>query len=580
MADLWRLLAPFHRTFGWFVGLLIVYEGLQIVEGYTISLVVRLFGAGAETLVWVLLLAGLIVYDEIFMRLDNRVDWHVMTRHSNPVYKYLKASAIAKFLEMDIPWHLRRNSGALVGKVADGVWRVMTLVDSLSWEFVPTLVQTSLSLIPIMVISPQTALVSVVAFALFSWLTVKGHQEKKPFRRERHDLYEHEWHRGIEIVQSAETNLMFGQAGRLLAEQEDLHGRIVELGEKEAWISVYKYNRWRVRVLTLARRSVLVIWVWQLHTGAMDIAGLIFVNILTEKLFHSFWRFARLLDRASEASEGISRLAELMETKRPGKDGWFAPKIQGPVGIELERVCFSYEGEYDEQKGALHDFSLNVEPGSIVAIVGPSGAGKTTIRRVITRLFPIQSGRVTLAGVDIREWKHEELLKLFSYVPQGDDVFIFSGTIKENIAFPKHEATDGEVEDAAILAGIHEFIVSLPNGYDTLVGERGKRLSGGQKQRVALARAILADRSILILDEATNAVDAITEQEIQIKMRTILAGKTAIIIAHRLSTIWDIADKIVVIDQGRKVEEGTHAELVRLGGLYAKMVALQTAESL
>jgi len=161
-------------------------------------------------------------------------------------------------------------------------------------------------------------------------------------------------------------------------------------------------------------------------------------------------------------------------------------------------------------------------------------------------------------------------------VPQGDDVYIFDETIRYNISFPRPEATDEEVINASKLAGIHDFVLGLKDGYNTQVGERGIRLSGGQKQRVALARAILANRPILILDEATSAVDAITESEIQTNMRTILTGKTALVIAHRLSTVWGLADKIVVMDNGKKVEEGTHAQLVDQGGLYAKMVSLQT----
>lgn len=245
--------------------------------------------------------------------------------------------------------------------------------------------------------------------------------------------------------------------------------------------------------------------------------------------------------------------------------------------IRLRSVCFTYGHDYNPGESGLHQLNLDIKEGSVVALVGPSGAGKTTIRKVLTGNYPIQNGKIYVGDRCLGEWGSQELRNAYSYVPQGDEVHLFADTARYNIAFARTTASDEEIHRAAKLAGIHEFLMSLPNGYLTQVGERGKRLSGGQKQRIALARAILADRPILILDEATSAVDAITEREIQEQMREILEGKTAIIIAHRLSTIWDIADKIVVLDYGRKIEEGTHHQLVAQGGLYAQMVALQTA---
>ena len=510
------------------------------------------------------------------MRLDNAFDWHIIAKQSHPLYRFLKLSAISKFLKMNIPWHHKHNSGTLVGKVGDGVWKTLEIVDVMSWEFVPTVVQTVISLIPLFFISPWVALISIVTFVLFAWLTIKGNREKEPFRAKRQDYYEDEWNKSIASVQSVETNLMFGQQERLLRDQSAIHDGIIGEALQEHRLGIFKYNRWRIRVLTVARRVVLVIWILQLLQGSLTLASLIFVSVLVERLFSSFWRFARLLDRAAQNSEGAKRLADLLSEAEPVETGSIQTLPSKPLGISIQDVCFAYEGDYSEEDGALHDFSLDIEPGQVTALVGPSGAGKTTIRKIVTRLAGCQKGSIFVGGIDINDWDGPQLLEQFSYVPQGDDVYIFDETIRYNISFPRPEATDEEVINASKLAGIHDFVLGLKDGYNTQVGERGIRLSGGQKQRVALARAILANRPILILDEATSAVDAITESEIQTNMRTILTGKTALVIAHRLSTVWGLADKIVVMDNGKKVEEGTHAQLVDQGGLYAKMVSLQT----
>ncbi len=573
---LWSLLAPFHKTFLTFVLIAIVYESIQLAGSYITSLVVILFGAGVSPVTWVLLIVGLLAFDEINMRVDNYFDWHIITRQSHPIFRHLKLSAITKFLKMDIPWHHKHNSGTLVGQVGDGVWKTLDIIDMFSWDFIPTLIQGLLSLIPLFIISPWVGCLAILTATLFAWLTIKGNKEKKPFRARRQDHYEQEWNKSIASVQSIETNLMFGQQDRLLQEQMELHDGIISEAMKEHRLGVFKYNRWRIRVLTISRRIILLVWISQLLSGSLTIASLIFVSVLIERLFASFWRFARLMDRAAESSESSERLANLLTESEPVETGVKQSLSTTPIGISMSDVCFAYEGEYSENDGALHDFSLEVEPGNIVALVGPSGAGKTTIRKIVTRLVNCQQGTIKVGNINIKDWEKHQLLEQFSYVPQGDDVYIFDETVRYNIAFPKPEATEEEVIQAAKLAGIHNFVLTLKEGYETQVGERGVRLSGGQKQRVALARAILANRSILILDEATSAVDAITESEIQENMRTILHGKTAIIIAHRLSTIWGLADKIVVMDNGRKVEEGTHKELSQSHGIYAQMVSLQT----
>jgi len=202
-------------------------------------------------------------------------------------------------------------------------------------------VQTVISLIPLFFISPWVALISIVTFVLFAWLTIKGNREKEPFRAKRQDYYEDEWNKSIASVQSVETNLMFGQQERLLRDQSAIHDGIIGEALQEHRLGIFKYNRWRIRVLTVARRVVLVIWILQLLQGSLTLASLIFVSVLVERLFSSFWRFARLLDRAAQNSEGAKRLADLLSEAEPVETGSIQTLPSKPLGISIQDVCFA-----------------------------------------------------------------------------------------------------------------------------------------------------------------------------------------------------------------------------------------------
>jgi ATP-binding cassette subfamily B protein len=223
---------------------------------------------------------------------------------------------------------------------------------------------------------------------------------------------------------------------------------------------------------------------------------------------------------------------------------------------------------YDESRPILHDVSFRVAPGNTVAIVGSSGAGKSTVSRILFRFYDVASGRVMIDGQDIRNVRQASLRAAIGVVPQ--DTVLFNDTIYYNIAYGRPDASRAEVEQAARLARIHDFVMGLPQGYDSTVGERGLKLSGGEKQRVAIARTILKDPRILLFDEATSALDTRTEQEIQRSLEEVSRGRTTLVIAHRLSTIIH-ADEIVVLDRGRVVERGRHGELLAKNGLYADM---------
>jgi ATP-binding cassette subfamily B protein len=270
-----------------------------------------------------------------------------------------------------------------------------------------------------------------------------------------------------------------------------------------------------------------------------------------------------------DGMSGFERFVEIMETKSSITDSPDAVELNGVRGdIRVEKVSFAYDGG----ENVLTDINLHIPAGKMVALVGPSGGGKTTLCHLIPRFYDVKSGRITVDGVDIRDVTIHSLRTHIGIVQQ--DVFLFAGTIRDNIAYGKGDATDEEIIEAAKRANIHDFIMSLENGYDSYVGERGVMLSGGQKQRISIARVFLKNPPLLILDEATSALDNETELKIQESLEALSKGRTTLVIAHRLSTIKN-ADEIVVITNNGIIERGSHDELLEKGGHYAGLYRAQ-----
>jgi ATP-binding cassette subfamily B protein len=312
--------------------------------------------------------------------------------------------------------------------------------------------------------------------------------------------------------------------------------------------------------------------VWGWSRGQFSTGDVVLVNTLLSQLFRPLDLLGMVYRTIRQGLIDMEAMYKLIDTQAEIDDAPGAPPLAVTGGaVRFDDVHFGY----DPEREILHGVSFSVPAGRTLAIVGPSGAGKSTIARILFRFYDIQGGRVTIDGQDIAGVTQHSLRAAIGIVPQ--DMVLFNDTVGYNIAYGRQGASQAEIEAAARAAQIHDFIMSLPQGYDTRVGERGLKLSGGEKQRVAIARTLLKDPPVLVLDEATSALDSRTETEIQTVLRDISRKRTTLVVAHRLSTVVD-ADEIIVLDQGRIVERGRHADLVRADGLYAVMWARQAAE--
>ncbi len=475
--------------------------------------------------------------------------------------------------KLSLRFHLERRTGSLTRVVERGTKSIDTMLYFILFNIFPTIFELSAVCIIFWVkLGPPMVAVVLLMVAAYITYTQKVTEWRSKLRREMVDSDNKAVARAVDSLLNYETVKYFN------AEAHENHNyglavkRYTDAATKNevslAWLNI---GQSLITNLMMAGAMGYTVWGWS--QGKFSIGDLVLVNTLLAQLFRPLDMLGMVYREIKQGLIDMEAMFGLIDTPTEIADVPGAPPLHVRAGhVRFDHVDFGY----DPRRQILHDVSFDVPPGKKLAIVGHSGAGKSTLSRILYRFYDIQGGAVTIDGQNIAEVTQDSLRRAIGIVPQ--DTVLFNDTIGYNIAYGRPDASPAEIEAAARGASIHDFILSLPDGYATQVGERGLKLSGGEKQRVAIARTILKDPAILILDEATSALDSATEAGIQSALGTVAQSRTTLVIAHRLSTITD-ADEILVMSAGRIIERGSHEALLAVGGSYAEMWALQQAEA-
>ena len=470
---------------------------------------------------------------------------------------------------LSLRFHLERRTGGLSRVIERGVNGVDTIVRMAVLNSIPTAVE-------LLMISGLVAyyfgwiyvLVVLATVLLYVWFTFVASERRIAIRRDMNDSDTEAHSKAVDSLLNYETVKYFGNE-ELEAKRFDASiARYVKAAIR-TYTSLGVLNTGQAIIFTIGTVICMLLAARDVTRGTLTVGDFVMINAILMQLYVPLNFMGMVYREIKQGLIDIETMFALLHEPAEIVDRPGAKTLRVRKGeIKFENVSFAY----DPERPILKNVSFEVPTGKMVAIVGPSGAGKSTISRILFRFYEISRGKVLIDGQNIRDVTQASLRAAIGMVPQ--DTVLFNDTIEYNIRYGKPDASSAEVREAARLAQIHEFIVTLPQGYDSLVGERGLKLSGGEKQRVAIARTILKSPPILMLDEATSALDSHTEKEIQDALERVAENRTSLVIAHRLSTVVH-ADNVIVLDHGEIVEHGTHLELLAKGGLYASLWARQ-----
>ncbi|MBB3174500.1 ATP-binding cassette subfamily B protein [Endobacter medicaginis] len=502
----------------------------------------------------------------------------VFARVKQRVVRVVSMQTFAHMHALSLRFHLDRQTGGLQRAINRGAVAIEAILRLGIFNIIPTLLQTVMVTAVIWhVFDWRYAAITLVAVTLYATFTIAFASWRSRIRRAMNDSDSEASTKAIDSLLNYETVKYFSNEAHEMRRYDAAQARY-EAAAVKTQVTLNLLNLGQVTIIAIALALIMLLAARDVAAGHLTVGKFVLVNTYLMQLYVplNFLGFIYATLRQSVVDlEGMFELLDESQevTDRPDAavlPAHLAAGVDAPE-LRFDDVVFGYQPERTILKG----ISFSVAPGHRTAVVGPTGAGKSTLSRLLFRFYDVESGSVSIDGLDVRCVTQASLRAAIGVVPQ--DTVLFNDTIRYNIAYGRIGASAEEVERAARLAQIHDFITALPDGYDTMVGERGLKLSGGEKQRVAIARTILKNPRVLILDEATSALDIHTEQEISTALRTVSAGRTTLVIAHRLATVVD-ADEIIVMQDGRIVERGNHRALLEAGGVYAAMWAAQADE--